>query len=170
MGANLSSVLDHEPRGKDWLNFYFDKELLYESVRRVNKDPSFKFTYTEPELRAWLREQFSFSDNQMAGALIDLLGFETEEGELKLVVHEMIAASILYNSSYELEDKLSLLLLMFDYSESNEVTLSDVLSLIMTCLKGFCRCEKLEMPVKAEEVSYFLEDLFREFIDDIFED
>ena len=112
----MGNYIDHTPKGHGRVAHFFRPSFkIYQIIEKLMKDPTFKFVMSEQELWALFWQEFEIWDNQVAGDLIDLLGFETSSGEIRMNLLEGLTASILYNHSYSVEEKMSLLLIMYDF-------------------------------------------------------
>lgn len=56
---------------------------------------------------------------------------------------EGLTASIMYNHSYSVEEKMSLLLIMYDFSNGERISISELLILIQSCIRTFAKIEKI---------------------------
>jgi hypothetical protein len=116
-----------------------------------------------------LKVEFDLRDSLVAGDLIDLFGFDNHNG-VKVGVYDILISVILYSPGISIDEKLSLLLIMYDFSRTEKISLSEVMLLLKSTLSVVLKIEKINESVNVNELENFVENVcFRSFIKSIFE-
>lgn len=75
----------------------------------------------------------------------------------------------MYNYTYTVEEKLSLMLIMYDFSWLEKISLSELLIMIKSVISVYCKIEKIEDPIRPQDIEAYIEIVFEQFIKQIFE-